>query len=269
VPLKLNQFKRGLAGPKTQFGLWLGLANPYTAEICAGAAFDWLLLDAEHAPNDVGTVLVQLQALEAYPSHAIVRIPTANVTLIKQMMDVGAQTLLVPMVEDAGQALMLARGMRYPPEGTRGVGTGLARAARWGGIVEYLAVADGEACLIAQIETLAGVRNVAAIAAVKGVDALFIGPSDLAAALGHRGDAAHAEVQRTIEGLVRTIRAAGKPVGILAADEKLARLYIEWGCAFVAVGVDTVLLRLATRDLARRYAGGPSETKGSMTDGYT
>jgi 4-hydroxy-2-oxoheptanedioate aldolase len=164
--------------------------------------------------------------------------------------------------------------MRYPPGGTRGVGTALARAARWGGETGYLTGADAEACLVVQIETLAGVHHAAAIAAVPGVDAVFIGPADLAAALGHLGDAAHSDVQRAIEGLVGTIRAAGKLAGILAADEAMARRYIAWGCTFVAVGVDTVLLRTAARDLARRYLGTPAgtrpvETERSKSDGYT
>ena len=274
MTLKANAFKRRLAEPAPQFGLWLGLADAYTAEICAGAGFDWLLLDAEHGPNDVRTVLAQLQALEAYASAPVVRIPSADVALIKQMMDVGAQSILVPAVDDAAQAQRLARAMRYPPGGTRGVGTALARAARWGGATGYLAGADAEACLVVQIETLAGLHNAAAIAAVPGVDAVFIGPADLAAALGHLGDVANAEVQRAIEALVGTIRAAGKPAGILAADEALARRYIGWGCSFVAVGVDTVLLRTAARDLARRYLGTAAATQAtemqrSKSDGYT
>jgi 4-hydroxy-2-oxoheptanedioate aldolase len=268
MPVKPNLFKRGLAEEKTQFGLWLGLADPYSAEICAGAAFHWLLVDAEHAPNDTRSVLAQLQALEAYASHPIVRIPTADVTLIKQMLDIGVQSILVPCVESAEQAQMLARGMRYPPAGIRGVGTALARAARWGGIPDYLAVADEEACLIVQIETLAGVRNAAAIAAVSGVDGVFIGPADLAASLGHRGDAGHVEVQRAIQDLVGVIRVAGKPAGILATNEDLVRQSIAWGCTFVAVGLDTALLRVATRQLAGRYMSSPIETSRTKTDGY-
>jgi len=269
MPVKSNLFKHGLRRGKPQFGLWLGLANAYTADICAGAGFDWLLIDSEHAPNDTGSVLAQLQALEAYTSHPVVRIAAADCTRIKQMMDIGAQTILVPCVESAAQALELARGMRYPPDGTRGVGAALARAARWGGNTDYLAGADAEACLVVQIETLAGMSNAAAIAAVEGVDALFIGPADLAAALGHRGDAGHEKVQAAICELVGAVRSAGKPVGILAADETLARQYIDWGCMFVAVGIDTVLLRIATQQLAARYMAVPAEAPRSMSDGYT
>jgi 4-hydroxy-2-oxoheptanedioate aldolase len=267
VQLRANTFKQGLAGPRAQFGLWLGLADPVCAEICAAAGFDWLLLDAEHAPNNTRTLLAQLQALESYPSHTLVRIPAADVVLIKQVMDIGFQSIVVPAVESAAQARTLARGMRYPPQGTRGVGTALARAARWGGTADYLASADAEACLIVQIETLPGLRDVAAIAAVEGVDALFIGPSDLAAALGHRGDAAHADVQRAIQDLIGAARAAGKPIGTLATDEVLARRYLDWGCTFVAVGVDTVLLRVAARDLARRYLGTRPEPERRGNDG--
>ena len=269
VTLRANQFRRRLAGPETQFGLWLGLANSYSAEICAGAAFDWLLLDAEHAPNNVQTILAQLQALESYPSSPVVRIPSADPTLIKQMMDIGAQSILVPAVEDEVQAQALARAMRYPPGGTRGVGPALARAARWGAEVDYLTGADAEACLIVQVETLTGVGNAAAIAGVTGVDAVFVGPADLAAALGHLGNAGHADVQLTIEELIRVVRAAGKPIGILAADEALARRYIAWGCTFVAVGLDTVLLRTAARDLAHCYRGAAAQSRRSKTDGYT
>jgi 4-hydroxy-2-oxoheptanedioate aldolase len=253
--VRINQFKRGLQSARQMYGLWLGLADPYAAEICAGAGFDWLMLDGEHAPNDVRSLLGALQAIAPYPGHPVVRIPSADVTLVKQVLDIGAQTILVPAVDDAAQALLLARAMRYPPDGTRGVGTALARAARWGAEADYLSVADAEACLIVQIETLAGVRNAAAIAAVDGVDALFIGPADLAASLGYRGQATHPKVREAIEALIRTARSAGKPVGTLTTDPDLARHYLACGCSFIAVGVDTLLLRLGARELAQRYLG--------------
>lgn len=251
----INDFKRRLlSGTGQQIGFWLGLADSTCAEICAHAGFDWLLLDAEHAPNDVRTLLSQLQAIAGYPEvHPVVRMLWGDPVLIKQVLDLGAQTLLIPMVESAEQAEELVSATRYPPVGRRGVGSALARASRWNGIPGYLDHADEQICLLAQLESRPGLDNLEAIAAVEGVDGLFIGPADLAAALGHRGNPGHPEVQAVIEKTIARIQATGKPAGILSADEKLARRYLELGCRFVAVGVDTTLLGNATRSLARRF----------------
>ncbi len=248
-----NRFKQALRGKVPQIGLWLGLAEAYTAEVCASSGFDWLLLDAEHAPNDVRSLLAQLQALAAYPVHPIVRPPVGDTTLIKQILDIGAQTLLVPLVESAAQAESLVRATRYPPGGIRGVGSALARASRWNHISNYLQLADEQICLLVQIETTAGLENLESIAHVEGVDGVFIGPADLSAALGHRGNPGHPEVQRVVEEALRRILATGKAAGILTADETLARRYLQLGCQFVAVGSDVGTLLRATQALAAKF----------------
>jgi len=248
-----NQFKQALREARAQIGLWLGLASPYSTEVCAGAGFDWLLIDGEHAPNDLRLVLAQLQTIAAYPSHPVVRPVVGDVNLIKQLLDVGAQNLLIPMVETAEQARQLVRATRYPPAGIRGVGSSLARASRFNRIPGYLHEANAEVCLLLQIETLEGVRNLREIAAVEGVDGVFIGPSDLSAAFGHIGNPAHPEVQVVIEESIALILAAGKAPGILIADEALARRYIELGCRFVAVGSDVSILMRGTDALLQKF----------------
>lgn len=249
-----NGFKAALRDwARPQIGIWAGLADPYCVEICAGAGFDWLVIDGEHAPNDVRSILAQLQAVAPYFVHPVVRPLNGDMHLIKQLLDIGAQTLLIPMVETAQQARELVSAMLYPPEGVRGVGSALARAARWDRVSHYLRDANAEMCLLVQIETRKGLDNLDAIAAVEGVDGVLIGPADLSAALGHLGDPGHLEVQTAIEDAIRRIRAARKTAGILAMDEGLARRYLELGCAFVAVGVDAALLKRATEDLANKF----------------
>jgi 4-hydroxy-2-oxoheptanedioate aldolase len=249
----VNQFKLALQQQRAQIGLWLGLANPYSAELCAGAGFDWLLLDGEHAPNDLRSLLAQLQAVAPYPAHPVVRPPEGDTALIKQILDLGAQTLLVPMVETPEQAARLVAATRYPPQGVRGVGSALARASRWNSVPGYLDEADAQMCLLVQVESRTGLDNLEAIARVDGVDGIFIGPADLSASLGHRGDPGHPEVRRAIDDAVAAIVASGKAAGILWSDERLARHYLDLGCTFVAVGLDTSLLAQATRTLAQRF----------------
>jgi len=252
-----NAFKAALLKREPQYGLWLGLADSYSAEICAGAGFDWLLIDGEHAPNDVRSILTQLQAMAAYPVHPIVRPPVGEVRLIKQLLDIGAQSLLIPLVETAEQARLLVSATRYPPVGVRGVGSALARASRWNRVPNYMESADPEICLMVQIETRKGLEQLNAIAAVDGVDGVFIGPADLSAALGHRGNAGHPDVQSAIEHSIARIRAAGKAPGIIATDETLARRYLSLGCSFIALGLDVSLLARATQDLARKFKASP------------
>ncbi|MNZ06412.1 4-hydroxy-2-oxo-heptane-1,7-dioate aldolase [compost metagenome] len=253
--MPINAFKQRLQSGEAQIGLWLGLANPYCAELAANAGFDWLLIDGEHAPNDLRSLLGQLQAVAPYSSHPIIRPVVGDTALIKQLLDIGAQTLLVPMVESAEQATELVRAMRYPPHGIRGVGSALARASRWNSIPGYLDNADEQMCLLVQIENLDGLANLDTIAAVEGVDGVFIGPADLSAAMGHRGNPGHPEVQAAIEDAILRIRAAGKAAGILSADQALARRYIELGAAFVAVGVDTTVLMRGMQSLAGAFKG--------------
>ncbi len=251
----VNRFKQALRAGQPQIGLWVALADPYSTELLAGCGFDWLLIDSEHAPNDVRSVLSQLQALSAYPVHPVVRPVVGDAVVIKQYLDIGAQNLLVPMVEDAEQARRLVAATRYPPDGVRGVGSALARASRWNHYGDYLARADDEVCLLLQVETAGAATRVHEIAAVEGVDGVFFGPADLCASMGHRGNPGHPDVQRAIEEGIATVRAAGKAAGILTADRTLARRYLELGAVFVAVGADTTLLGRAARELAGAFKG--------------
>lgn len=259
MPAPVNTFKAALAARQPQIGLWLGLANPYTTELCAGAGFDWLLVDGEHAPFDMPTIAAQLQAISGTSSHPVVRPPIGETWIIKQLLDVGAQSLLVPMVETADQAQELVRATRYPPHGVRGVGAALARASAFNRIGDYLATADDQICLLLQVETVRALKNIEAIASVEGVDGIFIGPSDLAADMGHIGNAGHAEVQGAVEDGLLRIMACGKPAGILTADQNLSRRYLELGATFVAVGTDVTLLANATSSLAGAFKSADSE----------
>jgi 4-hydroxy-2-oxoheptanedioate aldolase len=260
MDMPINRFKQRLHNGEVQIGLWLGLADAYCAELAANAGFDWLLIDGEHAPNQLPGMLAQLQAVAPYPSQALIRPVIGDSALIKQLLDIGAQTLLVPMVESAAQARELVRAMRYPPQGIRGVGSALARASRWNSIPGYLDLADQQMCLLVQIENREGLANLEEIAAVDGVDGVFIGPADLSASLGHRGNPAHPEVQAAIEDAIRRIVQSGKAAGILSADESLARRYIELGATFVAVGVDTTVLMRGLQALAGKFKGTPEAT---------
>jgi 4-hydroxy-2-oxoheptanedioate aldolase len=250
-----NRFKAALAAKNPQIGLWLSLANSYTAELCATAGFDWLLLDSEHAPNDVRAILQQLQAVAPYPSHPIVRPVTGDVALIKQLLDIGAQTLLIPMVDTPEQAAHMVSAVRYPPQGIRGVGAQAARASRWGQRTDYLARANDEVCLLVQAETRTALDNIEAICAVDGINGVFIGPADLSASLGHRGNPGHPEVQAAIEDAMRRIIATGKAAGTLVSDNALARRYLDLGCTFVAVGLEARLLAVAARELRAEFGG--------------
>jgi 4-hydroxy-2-oxoheptanedioate aldolase len=271
MDLPVNAFKRRLRDPQPLFGLWVALADPYAAELCAGVGYDWLLLDGEHAPNDLRSLLAQLQSIAAYRSHPVVRPPSGDPNLIKQLLDIGALTLLVPMVETAEQAQQLVRATRYPPAGIRGVGSALARASRFNLVPDYLARADAEICLLVQVETVRGLENLDAIAAVDGVEGVFIGPSDLAASMGHLGNPAHEAVQAAIDDAMRRIVASGKAGGILATDERFARRMIAAGCRFVAVGTDVSVLMRGARSLLQTYAGSTpaaSESAPGSRSGY-
>ncbi|CAM3741200.1 4-hydroxy-2-oxoheptanedioate aldolase [Deinococcus frigens] len=252
-----NAFKTALQRGDTLYGLWLALADPYSAEVCAGAGFDWLLIDGEHAPNDLRSMLAGLQALAAYPAVApLVRPPVGSTVGIKQLLDIGARNILIPMVETPEQARELVAATRYPPRGVRGVGAALARASGFGRDAAYLRHADDGVCLMVQIESVAGLAVLDEIAVVDGVDGIFIGPADLAASFGQLGNPVHTEVQNAIQDAARRIRAAGKAAGILSTDEAQARSYLEWGYTFVAVGTDVTLLSRASTALAAHFKAG-------------
>jgi 4-hydroxy-2-oxoheptanedioate aldolase len=257
-----NLFKTALAEKRPQIGLWLSMAEPYLAEVSATAGFDWLLIDGEHAPNDLRSTLAALQAVAPYRSQPVVRAVSGEVPLIKQLLDIGAQNLLVPMVDTAEQARQLVLATRYPPLGIRGVGSAVGRASRWSARADYLDAADGEVCLLVQAETVTALRNLEAICAVEGVDGVFIGPADLAASMGYRGRPGHPEVQAAIEGAMKTIIRSGKAAGTLTSDPQLARRYLELGCTFVATGVDVLLFASAARKLAADFVGGGAEAAG-------
>ena len=251
-----NPFKTALQRGQSQIGLWLSMGQPYSAELCATAGFQWLLIDGEHAPNDLHSTLAQLQAVAPYGAHPVVRVVQGDPALIKQMLDIGVQTLLVPMVDTAQQAAAMVAATRYPPQGMRGVGAAVARASRWAQRADYLEVANDEVCLLVQAESVKALEQLEAICAVDGVDGVFIGPADLAASMGHRGRPDHPQVQAAIEQAIRTITASGKAAGTLTGDAGLARRYLELGAQFVAVGIDVTLLARATRQLARDFGLG-------------
>ena len=253
MDLPRNHFKQSLLQGKLQIGLWHGLANSYISELLAGTGFDWLSIDAEHSPNDPRVVLSQLQAIAAYPVSVVVRTLHDDVALIKQYLDIGAQTLLVPMVESADQAARIVSATRYPPRGIRGVGSALARASRWNQIPDYLHHCEQEICLLVQVESMTGVENLEAIAAVSGVDGIFFGPADLAGSMGLLGQAGDEKVQAVVRKSIKVVHEAGKAAGILTADVTLANSYIELGASFVAVGLDTALLVRSARELAQSF----------------
>lgn len=243
-----NSFKAALAAHKLQLGLWVCTASPCLAEVAAGSNYDWLLFDGEHAPNTVQTLQAQLQAAAPYTPHSVVRPVEGTRANIKQLLDIGAQTLLVPMIDTAEDAREMVRAMHYPPFGVRGVGASIARAARWGRVDNYMHEAEKELCLLVQAESREALDNLDEILTVEGVDGVFIGPADLSASLGHPDDAAHPEVMAAVEKAIKKIRKAGKAPGFLAVDPVTARKSIEWGALFVAVAVDTMCYCKAVDD---------------------
>lgn len=253
MDMPLNHFKRALEKRQMQIGIFVGLADTMAAEVVGTAGFDWLIIDGEHGPNDLRSIIAQLQALAPYDVQLAVRTVDHDVARIKQLLDGGAQTLMVPMVESGADAEALVRAMRYPPAGIRGVGTALARAARWNGVADYVEHADREMCLLVQIESTRALSALDEILSVDGVDGVFIGPADLAASMGHLGNPAHPDVRDAIEGAIRAIVASGKAAGVLATDPALAAHYESLGACFLQVGVDTLLLRNAAVSLAETF----------------
>lgn len=257
-----NYFKRKLK-TQQQIGLWVGLADAYGAEIAANAGYDWLLIDGEHAPSDLRTTLSQLQSVAAYPSQAVVRPPIGNVHLIKQLLDIGAQTLLIPMIETVEEAELMVKAVSYPPHGVRGVGAALARATRWNSIPDYYQNAQDDICLLIQIESVKGLANLDEILKIEGIDGIFIGAVDLSATMGYEGNPNHPEVQKAVIDAIKRIRAAGKAAGILSTQHEVTQQYIELGTEFVAVGVDTSLLMNSMRDLLSQYKTDATVVKSS------
>ncbi|WP_409515003.1 2-dehydro-3-deoxyglucarate aldolase [Atlantibacter sp.] len=247
-----NKFKAALAAKQTQIGCWSALANPISAEVLGLAGFDWIVLDGEHAPNDVTTFIPQLMALKGSQSAPVVRAPTNEPIIIKRLLDIGFYNFLIPFVETAEEAAQAVASTRYPPEGIRGVSVS-HRGNMFGTVPDYFTQSNKNITILVQIESQQGVDNVDAIAATDGVDGIFVGPSDLAAALGHLGNANHPEVQRAIQYIFERANAHGKPSGILAPVEADARRYLEWGASFVAVGSDLGVFRSATQKLCDAF----------------
>lgn len=251
MPAPKNHLKEALGRGERQIVCWVSMANAYAAEMIATAGFDGLVIDGEHAPNDIVTLRDQLQPIQLSGVSAIARVPVGEVWLIKQVLDAGAQTVLVPMVDTAEHAALMAAAMRYPPHGIRGVGGGGARATRFGSITDYIATANDEICLIVQAESALALQNLDDILAVDGVDSVFIGPADLSADMGHPGNAGHPDVQAAIEDAITRIAKAGKAPGILTKELADAKRYADLGATFLAVGIDVSLFVDAARGLAR------------------
>lgn len=253
MPAPQNPFKKALSEGKVQFGCWLGLADTFSAELMGTTGFDWLVIDGEHAPNDLRSILAQLQVLEASNSHAVVRLPVGETYMMKQVLDAGAQTVLVPMVETADQARQLVRDVTYPPLGDRGVGYALGRASRFSQITDYGTTADAQICLLVQVENLKGLTALDDILAIDGIDGVFIGPADLAADMGHMGNALHDDVQATIMEALARIHAAGKAPGILSTHDPMTEAALAAGAQFVAVGADVLLLTRTALALSAKW----------------
>src|SRR5438067_2378701 len=252
MDLPRNAFKHGLRAGKAQIGLWSSLSSSYTVEVIAGAGFDWLLLDMEHSPNDLESLLGQLQAAAPYATHPVVRVPWNDMVAIKRVLDVGAQSLLVPYVSNADEARAAVSFTRYPPQGVRGV-AGTTRATRFGRIKDYARRAHEELCVLVQVETEAALARIETICTIEGIDGVFIGPADLHASLGHACEIANPRVKPLIDDAIRRIRRAGKAPGILTPNEADARHGLECGALFVAVGADVGILARGAEAIAAKF----------------
>ena len=252
MDLPQNAFKRALKAGKPQIGLWSTLASNYSVEVIAGAGYDWILLDMEHSPNDLESLLSQLQAAAPYPAHPVVRVPWNDTVTIKRVLDVGAQSLLIPYVSTAEEARAAVSYTRYPTAGVRGV-AGTTRATRFGRIKDYAKRAHEEICVLVQVETQGALDNIEAICAVEGVDGVFIGPADLHASLGYAGETANPKVKPLIDDAIRRIRKAGKAPGILTPNEADAKHWLGCGGLFVAVGADVGILARGAEALAAKF----------------
>lgn len=256
MPLRLTPtFRERLAAASRPLaGLWVCSGSPLVAEIVAGSGTDWVLIDMEHSPNGLESVLAQLQAVAGTPATPMVRVPIGDTVTLKQVLDLGAQNVLVPMVESAAQARELVAAVRYPPRGVRGVGSALARSGRWNRVEDYLATADEHVSLFVQVETAAAVEAAGEIAAVDGVDGVFVGPSDLAASMGLLGQQTHPDVVAAVRRAFDAVRATGTPVGVNAFDPDAAQAYLDAGASFVLVGADVTLLARGSEALAARWS---------------
>ncbi|MFG1926935.1 aldolase/citrate lyase family protein [Cryptosporangium sp. NPDC048952] len=256
MPVQLTLRDALAARTRPLAGMWVCSGSPLVAEICAGGGLDWLLIDMEHAPNGLESVLVQLQAVAAYPVTPVVRVPSADPVVIKQVLDLGARTILVPMVSSAAEAGEVVAAAFYPPRGRRGVGSALARSARWNRIHDYLTDAASHVSVFVQIESADAVGAAAEIAAVDGIDGVFVGPSDLAASMGLIGQQTHPEVTAAVRSAFADVLSTGTPVGVNAFDPAVADGYVAAGASFVLVGADVAVLARAAESFADRFTEG-------------
>lgn len=250
--LPVNTFKRAIQAGRQQIGLWCSLSSHVSVEVLANTGFDWLLIDTEHSPNELPMVHSQLQAAASGTAHPIVRPPWNDMVTIKRYLDIGAQTLLIPFIQTEEEARNAVSYTRYPPKGVRGYAS-TARASDYGRIKDYPSRYEEELCVLVQVETPSAIENIERIAAVDGIDGIFIGPGDLAASMGHIGNYKHPDVQAAVESAIDRIKACGKPAGILVGDEALAHHYARYGCTFTAVGSDVGLLARTAESLAARF----------------
>lgn len=253
MPAPTNRFKANLTSGNVQLGLWLAMGSGYAAEIAATAGFDWLLIDGEHAPNTLSTLNEQLMALSGHDVSPVVRVPHNDPALIKQLLDLGAQSLLCPMVNSADEARAIVEAMRYPPNGIRGVGHMLGRASGFNAITDYLQTGEDQLCLIVQAESVAAMDAIEEICAVDGVDGVFVGPADLCADMGLLPDVTHPDVRAAVRDGLKRIRAAGKAAGIIDGDPVLIQEDIDSGANIVAVGADVTLLADVMRSLVKTW----------------
>jgi len=253
--LPRNAFKEALSRGERQVGLWCALASPIAAEILAGAGFDWIVIDGEHAPNDITTLLPQLQAMRGGTAEPVFRVPWNDPVIIKRALDVGARSLLIPFVQNAEEARKAVAAARYPPLGIRGVAV-TPRATGYGRTQGYHRSAHHETCILVQLETKTALIEIEAVAAIEGVDGIFIGPSDLAAAFGHLGNPKHPEVQAAIKDAAARIRGTGKSAGFLTGNVDDAEGYFEMGYNFTAVGSDVGILARNAESIAARFQRG-------------
>lgn len=242
VDLPKNAFKQALKNGQIQRGIWCTLSDSIAAEMLAGCGFDWLMFDTEHSPLDPASVLPLLQASAPYPVSPIVRPGSLNAPEIKKLLDLGAQTILVPMIHTAEQAQQAAAAVAYPPTGIRGV-SGITRATLFGKVADYHRYARDEICLIVQVESIEGLDNIEEIAAVDGIDGIFVGPADLAASLGYPGEPSHPKVTAAVLDAITRITATGTPSGILTLDNSVYNQAIAAGALFVARDLDLTAMR--------------------------
>ena len=253
MKIRKNKIKQSFKNGKTTIGIWNGIPHGYAVEICAGAGFEWVLIDGEHSPYEFTTILQSIQSASSFDTEIVVRPAIGDRVMIKRLLDIGVQTLLVPMVESAEQAQYLVDSMRYPPHGNRGVGSGLARAAQWNRVDNYLTQADDEMCLIVQIETVKGLKHIEEICQVEGVDGVFLGPADLAASMGYLGQSMHPDVISEVVRGISIARDSGKVPGVIAFDKEVAKTYKEAGARFIGVGIDLLMLAKATSTIVSEY----------------